>query len=129
MISSHTQFIDAIRARERIRLSFYSLPDTGTVDHECAPLDYGPEPGEGAPVNQYWVWDYNATPGKHFIGLNPDQIVSCRVLGMGFDPLIMDLGDRAWSVPRSWSSAPPVTPVTTLIATATPAAVAVNKPA
>ncbi|MFO1446930.1 MAG: hypothetical protein U1F61_02035 [Opitutaceae bacterium] len=118
MILNHSQFIDAIRTRERIRLSFYSLPDAGTVDHECAPLDYGPEPGGGDPLNQYWVWDYNATPGKYLIGLNPDQIVSCQVLGLGFDPLLMELGARAWSVPRAWPSAPPAAPVTTVPATA-----------
>ncbi len=106
MISSHSQFIDAIRARERIRLSFYSLPDAGTVDHECAPLDYGPEEGAVEALNLYWVWDYKASPGKHLIGLKPDQIVSSQVLGLGFDPLTMDLGARAWSVPRAWKSAP-----------------------
>jgi hypothetical protein len=106
MISSHSQFIDAIRARERIRVSFYSLPDAGTVDHECAPLDYGPEAGAADALNLYWVWDYHATPGKHLIGLKPDQIVSSQVLGLGFDPLTMDLGARAWSVPRAWKTAP-----------------------
>lgn len=39
-------------------------PDAGTVDHECAPLDYGPEEGAVEALNLYWVWDYKASPGN-----------------------------------------------------------------
>jgi len=102
MISNHTQFIDAIRERNLIRIVFYSKPAAGTVDHECAPLDYGPTPGEKDSLNRYWVWDNSANSGANPLGLAPDQIVSVQVLGNVFSPAQFPVGDRLWSVPRDW---------------------------
>jgi len=102
MIPNHTQFLEAIRERKLIRVVFYSHPDHGTVDRECAPLDYGPEPGSSETLNQYWIWDHAATAGANPLGLLPDQIVSLRVLGSDFDPAQLPVGERPWTVLRDW---------------------------
>jgi hypothetical protein len=106
MISNHPQFLDAIRAKKLIRIVFYSLPDGGTVERECAPLDYGPEPGAKDALNRYWIWDPASTAGSNPLGLLPDQIVSVHVLGTDFDPAKLPVGARLWSVLRDWGTHP-----------------------
>jgi hypothetical protein len=109
MISNHAQFIDAIREKKLIRIVFYSHPDAGKVDRECAPLDYGPESGAEDALNRYWIWDYaNTTAGTNPLGLLPDQIVSVNVLGSNFDPEKLSVGARSWFVPREWGAHPEV---------------------
>ena len=104
MIPNHAQFLDAIREKKFIRISFYSQPDAGTVDRECAPLDYGPETGAKDELNRYWIWDPTPTAGSNPLGLLPGQIVSLRVLGTDFDPEKLGVGARPWCVPRVWGT-------------------------
>lgn len=106
MISNHAQFLDAIRDQKMVRIAFFSKPDDATVDRECSPLDYGPEPGANDAANRYWIWDHVGSAGVNPLGLLPDQIVSVNVLGQGFDPGQFDLGGRTWSVPRAWKTSP-----------------------
>lgn len=102
MIPNHAQFLDAIAEKKLVRIEFYSKPDAGRVDRECAPLDYGPEPGDEDALNRYWIWDYANSTGANPLGLVPEQIVSVQVLGKGFFPEELNLTSKAWSVPRKW---------------------------
>lgn len=104
MISNHNEFLDAIRGKNLIRIVFYSLPDAGTVDRECAPLDYGAESGIKDGLNRYWVWDPADTAGPNPLGLLPNQIVDVHVLGKNFDPVKLGLPSRPWSVEREWGT-------------------------
>jgi len=106
MIPNHAQFIDAIRERKLLRVVYYSRPDAGTVDRECAPLDYGQDLGSGDDLNRYWIWDPAATTGTNPLGLVPDQIVQVHVLGKDFDPATYQLGARSWHVLRDWGTHP-----------------------
>jgi hypothetical protein len=114
MISNHAQFLDAIREKKIIRIVFYSQPDGGTVDRECAPLDYGPELGATDALNRYWIWDPANTAGTNPLGLLPGQIVHVHVLGKDFDPAKIGVPARPWFVLRDWGKPPEVTdPVAT----------------
>ncbi len=108
MIPNHAQFIDAIHQKRLVRTEFYSHPDGGVVDRECAPLDYGPVPGTTDGPNRYWVWDPAATAGSNPLGLLPDQIVTLQVLGKDFDPALLELGACTWLIARNWGT--PVQP-------------------
>ncbi len=90
MIPNHADFIEAIRRRKLVRLAFYSVPDHGTIDRECAPLAYAPAPTGGDLSNRYWVWDWASTAGTNPLRLLPDQIVSLEMLGREFDPATLD---------------------------------------
>lgn len=106
MIPNHAEFLDAITEMKLIRIEFYSKPDAGKVDRECAPLDYGPEPGVEGSLNRYWIWDYANETGSNPLGLVPEQIVSVHMLGKGFVPHEFNLATRSWSVPRKWGTGP-----------------------
>jgi len=101
MIPNHSDFLEAIRRQKLVRVAFYSLPDHGTVDRECAPLDYAPAPDGSDPANRYWVWDWAGTAGANPLGLLPDQIVSLELLGKDFNP-----ADFPVTAPRNTLAAP-----------------------
>lgn len=106
MIPNHADFLEAIRRRKLVRIAFYSLPDNGTVDRECAPLGYTPTPGGSDPANRYWVWDPAGTAGVNPLGLLPDQIVSLQMLGKDFDPADFRTGTARPSPPSAPNPAP-----------------------
>jgi hypothetical protein len=102
MIPNHNQFIEAIHARKKVWVRFYSKADGGVLDRVCAPMDYGPGT-ESDGLNRYWLWDY-ANEGSHALGLMPKQIVDLRGLGEEFDPTQWNAGPPQWSVERNWSA-------------------------
>jgi len=101
MIPSHKQFIEAIHAKYKVCVRFYSTADNGVVDRVCAPLDYGTGKAEDG-MNRYWVWDYASNAETHVLGLVPQQVMDLRVLGEVFDPASLDAGFSKWSEPRDW---------------------------
>lgn len=86
MIPNHTQFIAAIQEQRKVTVRFYSKPDSGVLDHVCAPMAYGPGGSVPDGLNRYWFLDYTSSTGSHTLGLVPQQIVDLQVLGEGFDP-------------------------------------------
>jgi hypothetical protein len=106
MIPNHADFLEAVRRHKLVRIAFYSLPDNGTVDRECAPLDYAPAPGGSDPANRYWVWDPAGTAGPNPLRLLPDQIVSLAMLGKDFDPADFRTGTALQNTPSAQNPPP-----------------------
>ena len=103
MISGHNQFIEAIHAKHKVCIRFYSLADSGVVDRVCAPLDYGPGGGFDDALNRYWLWDYTSEAETRMLALAPQQILDLRVLGEPFDSAQLNLGPRGdWHISRDW---------------------------
>lgn len=86
MISNHPRFLEAIQAKNKVTVRFYSRADSGVVDRICAPLEYGPGTENQDGLNRYWLWDYASPTAPHRLGLLPQQIVDLQVLGEVFDP-------------------------------------------
>lgn len=86
MIPNHAQFIQAVRDKNRIRVEFYSKPDSGVVDRVCAPLDYAPDSATPGGPNLYWVWDLSTDVPWNPLALASEQIVKVNILGTTFDP-------------------------------------------
>jgi hypothetical protein len=104
MIPNHTQFIEAIHAKTKVCVRFYSKADSGLLDRVCAPMDYGPGGEFQDGLSRYWFWDYASNAGAHTLGLLPQQVVDLRVLGEVFDPAQLDVRPPQWSIPRDWDS-------------------------
>ena len=98
MIPNHAQFLAAIQEKQKVRVRYYSIADSGVFDRVCAPMDYGPGRENTDGLNRYWHWDYASKTGLHAWGLLPQQIVDLQMLGEGFDP-------------APFSSEPPTVPV------------------
>ena len=99
MIPNHAQFLEALNEKRKVRVKFYSKPDSGVIDRVCAPMDYGlgGEPNDG--LNRYWLWDYASDTGSYTLGLMPQQIVELHVLGEVFDPAQFPIAPSPAPVP------------------------------
>ncbi len=106
MIPNHAGFIEAIHAKKKVCVRFYSKADSGMLDRVCAPMDYGPGGEVQDGLNRYWLWDYASNTGTHTLGLTPQQIVDLQVLGAVFDPADFGVTPWPWSILRDWG--PPV---------------------
>jgi hypothetical protein len=104
MIPKHQQFIEAINAKKKVSVQYYSKADSGVLDRICAPMDYGPGGGVQDGLNRYWLWDYESNSDTHTLGLLPQQIVDLQVLGAVFDPAEFGVPPAPWSIPREWAS-------------------------
>jgi hypothetical protein len=104
MIPNHPRFIEALHAKKKVWVKFYSPVDNGILEHVCAPMDYGPgvEPPDG--LHRYWLWDYTSTTEPHTLGLIPQQIVQLEVLGEEFNPADFGVRPAPWCIPRDWNS-------------------------
>jgi len=99
MIHKHTQFIEAINARTKIRMRL-RCEAGGIAPHRlCAPMDYGPGGEAQDWLHRYWVWDYGSAPGNHTLGLLPQQIADFQILNEVFDPA--DLWREAFALVQS----------------------------
>lgn len=104
MIPNHSEFIEAIGERTKLRVSFYSLADDGVLDHVFAPIDYGPGDGNTDGLNRYWLWDYTTNAAVRVTGLLPQEITELHVLREVFAPAEVGVQPWAFAVPRDWGS-------------------------
>jgi hypothetical protein len=106
MIANHERFLEALKEKRKVRVQFYSKPDSGVLDRVCAPLDYGPGGETQDGLNRYWLWDYASDTGTHTVGLLPQQIVDLQVLGEVFDPAQFTVGPSPTPVVAPSDGAP-----------------------
>jgi len=98
------EFIEAIHARKRIRLSFHSKEDGRTLVRTCAPMDLGPSRQAHDKSDRFHFWDYDSDKARHTLSLLPQQIVSIEVLSDNFDPAEFVSWEPDWFVARDWGS-------------------------
>jgi hypothetical protein len=101
MIPNHSHFVEAIQENKKVKVLYYSAPDSGVVDRICAPLDYGPGAGGASDgMNRYWLLVYSTTGASQTVGLVPDQIVDLKVLGETFEPSALGVAGWPWAIAR-----------------------------
>ncbi len=105
MHTKHHEFIAAIHAKRKLRITFYSEEDGGYLTRTCAPMDWkvGAKIKDGIP--RYWVWDYDSDRGGHSLGLLAERIQAFEVLDTIFDPAeFVRWKVTNWSVARDWGA-------------------------
>ena len=98
-------FIAAIRAKKKVRVTFFSKEDRGILVRKCAPMDYGPSRKTKAKGDRYHVWDYESDAKEHSLSLKPGQIQRIEILEESFEPsefVTWDIGQTPWFVSRDW---------------------------
>lgn len=95
-------FLDAIHAKRKIRLSFHSKEDGRTLVRTCAPMDFGPSRRAHDKSDRFHFWDYDSDTARHTLSLLPQQIVSIEVLSEEFDPADFVSWEPNWLVARDW---------------------------
>lgn len=110
LIANHAEFLAAIRDRKLIRIVFHANPHSGTVDRECAPLDYGPDLWGPGRTPLYWIGNDTHTAESIPLGLSARQIINVHVLERTFDPAKLQVPGRPWFVLRDWGNAAAIRP-------------------
>ena len=100
------QFIQAIKDKTKIRLTFYSKQDDENVTRLCAPMDYGPSRRKNIKdtSDKFHLWDYESpseTP-YHTISLSPDQIIKMDFTDLPFNPSEFVNWTTNWWIKRNW---------------------------
>lgn len=99
------KFIQAIRDKRKVRVTFYSKEDGGLLTRKCAPMDYGPSRRAKQQNDRFHLWDYESDTERHSLQLNPEQISKLEVLDEIFDTsefITWDTTENPWFIPRDW---------------------------
>lgn len=102
-----TEFLAAIHAKRKIRITFISKVDEGPITRVCAPMDYGQSNRFKDGIDRFHVWDYLPDGGRkpHPIPIKPSQMRSIVTLDEAFDPaefITWNTAQSTWHVPRDW---------------------------
>ena len=86
MHRDHDIFIEAIRDKKKVILTFVSKEHCGAEDGLCGPILYSPS-CVGDDSDCYYLWNFESVTGKNFLGLPPSQIVRMELTEEPFDPV------------------------------------------
>ena len=75
MHNDHDVFIQSIEQKRRIKITFFGRENPQNLPRQCAPLHYSKGRIEGDDMDCYYLWDFQAVRGNHFLALPPSQIV------------------------------------------------------
>ena len=80
----HNIFVEAIRDKKKVRLTFLSKERSDSTKKLCGPVFYSASVVE-KDSGCYYLWDFESNTGNHFLALSPSQIVSVEPTEESFD--------------------------------------------
>jgi len=80
----HNIFVEAIRDKKKVRLTFLSEERGDSTKKLCGPVFYSASVTEKDP-GCYYLWDSESNTGNHFLALSLSQIVSIEPTEEPFD--------------------------------------------
>jgi hypothetical protein len=104
MHRDHEIFVEAIRDKRKVKLTFFSEEDCCSQVKLFAPMDfeqYHTEEESG----RYYFWDFEKSANGAPLLLRPDQIISIRLHEETFSPaefVTWDLDELPWFLGREW---------------------------
>jgi len=97
-------FIQAIHAKRKVRVTFFSKEDQGLLTRKCAPMDYGPSSKAKEKNDRFHLWDYESDKKVHTLSLNPTQVQQLEVLDETFEPSEFVTWVTNWIIKREWGT-------------------------
>ena len=85
MHSDHDVFIEAIEKKRIVKLTYFNSDNHQNLAKECAPLHYSKGKINGDNLDSYYIWDFEAIKGGHFLALPSSQIVSIELMEKKFN--------------------------------------------
>lgn len=107
MHADHQVFLDALAAKKRLSVRFFSKKENRELTRICAPLDFGPLRGAAEPIPHYQLWDLEGKRKPLNIVLVDDDVRGMTVLDETFDPaeiITWKFKPNAWHVTRDWGA-------------------------
>jgi hypothetical protein len=84
MHRDHEVFLQAIRRRKKVKVTFFSEEPQGTSIRVCGPIFYSPSAG-GIDSGCYYFWDFGTDMDNHFLTFAPSRIVSMELVEEPFE--------------------------------------------
>ena len=106
MHADHDVFLEALHAKRRLSVRFFSKKEKRELTRVCAPLDYGPLRGAVEKRPHYQLWDLEGKRKPLNIVVAAEDIRSMTPLEETFDPAAIvtwAFKPNAWAVPRDWA--------------------------
>jgi hypothetical protein len=106
MHAHHQVFLDALAAKRRLSVQYFSKKEGRERTRICAPLDFGPLRGHAEPTDHYQLWDLEGKRKPLNIAVLPGDVVSMTMLDEPFAPadiITWNFKPNAWRVPRDWA--------------------------
>ena len=105
MHPDHQVFLDALAAKRRLTVRFFSKKEGKELERVCAPLDYGPLRGAAEPTPHYQLWDLEGKRKPLNIAVVAEDLRAITLLDETFDPaaiITWKFKPNAWHVTRDW---------------------------
>jgi hypothetical protein len=105
MHADHQTFLDALAAKRRLSVRFFSRKEDREHVRVCAPLDRGPLRGALDGLERYQFWDLEAKRKPYNLALLEQDLVKMTALDETFDPatiITWAFKPGAWTVRRDW---------------------------
>lgn len=97
-------FINAIKTKKKIRLTFYSKQDSSPLTRLCAPMDYAPSSRAKDKTERFHFWDYESDTKNHTLSLLPNQIIGMESTELDFNPSDFVTWPTNWTIVRDWGT-------------------------
>lgn len=85
MHNDHEKFMQAVKERKKVILTYFSGEYNLNLTKLCVPLQYSPS-GRGQDSNYYYLWDSEADVGERILGLPVSQIMYMELSNDTFEP-------------------------------------------
>jgi hypothetical protein len=106
MHADHPVFLDAIAAKRKLSVRFFSRKEGRELVRTCAPLDFGPLRGSHDPAERYQLWDLEGKRKPLNIAVLEADVLAMTALDETFEPadiITWSFKPKAWHVPRDWA--------------------------
>ena len=84
MHRDHNIFVEAIRTKKKVKLTFYRSNNGDARDGLFGPIFYSAAVA-GGDSDCYYLWDFGTGIGNNFLGLSPSQIIRMELTKESFD--------------------------------------------
>lgn len=101
------KFIQAINAKSKLHVTFFSKEDNRSLTRLCAPFDIGPSSKAKDKADRYHFWDYDSDIGSHTLSLIDEQVIDIKILDEKFEPsdiITWSFKPNSWYLQRNWGA-------------------------
>ena len=95
-------FIEAIKEKKLIEVTFIAKKDKTNRVRKCIPFDYAYGTREKNPIKKYQLYDLDSPSGRHNLALEENQIIDLVKLDESFNPADYISWETNWEIERDW---------------------------
>lgn len=95
-------FIEAIKEKKLVEVTFFSKKDNTDRTRKCVPFDYACSKRNKNQINKYQLYDLDSPSGRHNLALEESQIINLVKLNESFNPADYISWEPNWEVARDW---------------------------